>query len=129
MNEQTFITKVTEYCELDAQIKELEKQKTALKADICGYMDENRLSNQEVEGWKLVMSVSERTTVNEDKLLMTVKGWNVSDNELIKTREYVDTDRLENLVYNGAISQAQLQELDSCRTVKETVALRTYKRW
>lgn len=124
MTEKTFIENVTEYCDIDAEIKRLTKEKDRLKDSITAYMDEHDLDSQTVEDWRLVKSVSQRTTVNEDKMLSIVKGWGVDSDELVKSKEYVDTDVLEDLTYKGVISPTQLKELDTCRTVKEVVSLR-----
>lgn len=128
MTEKTFIENVTEYCDIDAEIKRLTKARDALRDSITAYMDEHDLDSQSTEDWRLVKSVSHRTTVNEDKMLSIVKGWGVDSAGLIKSKEYVDTDTLEDLTYKGVISPTQLKELEPCRTVKEVVTLRPSQR-
>jgi hypothetical protein len=46
---------------------------------------------------------------------------------LIKTREYVDYDVLEKLLYNQKITPYGLKKIEDCREVKEVVTLRITK--
>lgn len=46
----------------------------------------------------------------------------------IKTKEYVDTDELERLVYDGVIPKDVLLELDKYKTEKVSVGLKLTKR-
>ena len=126
MDEQTFISNVEAYCKMDAMCKELQKQRDALRESICTYMSDNKLNKQAVDGFSLSMSVSQKTTVDNEKLLSIVKGWGDVSKEVIRTKEYVDENLLENAVYNGEVEDDQLQELDACRTVKEVTTLRVY---
>ena len=129
MTQEDFNESVLDYCEIDEQIKSLNKQKNDLKDKICAYMDEEGIDKTVVSGYSLTRSVSHRTTVDEDKLLKVVKGWSVRNTVgLIKTKEYVDTDVLEDLTYNGHIPPSELKELDVCRQVTEVVTLRPTKR-
>ena len=60
---------------------------------------------------------------NEEKLLAKMKELNIPG--IIKTREYVDMEALENEIYNENIDAS---ELASCREIKETVALKVSKK-
>lgn len=60
---------------------------------------------------------------NEKKLLAKMKELNIPG--IIKTREYVDMEALENEIYNENINAS---ELASCREIKETVALKVSKK-
>ena len=119
---------VGDYCELDEQIKELSKQKDKLKDMICVHMDIDGIDKISTPQFTLSRSVSHRTKVDEDKMVDIVKGWYINEPCLIKTKEYVDTDVLEDLAYNGVITPNQLKELDKCRKVTEFVTLRPTKR-
>ena len=48
--------------------------------------------------------------------------------ELIKTKEYVDTDAMEEAIYNGTITQNMLLEISKAQEVKESVALTIKKK-
>lgn len=60
---------------------------------------------------------------NEEKLLAKIKELNIHG--IIKTREYVDMEALENAIYNENIDAS---ELSACREIKETVALKVSKK-
>lgn len=60
---------------------------------------------------------------NEEKLLAKIKELNIPG--IIKTREYVDMEALENAIYNENIDAS---ELSTCREVKETIALKVTKK-
>lgn len=128
MNEESFKVLVEQYCTLDVQEKELAKQKSQLRDTICAYMEENQMNKAVIDGYSLSYSVTSRTTVNQDRLVDIVKGWNCSEDGLIKTREYVDEDVLESVVYNGLVTDDQVRELDKCRSVKEVKTLRPNRR-
>lgn len=129
MTQEDFNETVFDYCEIDEQIKTLTKQKNALKDKICAYMDEGGIDKAVVQGYSLTRSVSQRTTVDEDKLVTVVKGWHIKGTDgLIKTKEYIDTDVLEDLTYKGLVTPTELKELETCRKVTEVVTLRPSKR-
>ena len=129
MTQEDFNKNVSTYCEIDEQIKSLTKQKDALKNQICAHMDEEGIDKVTVPGYSLSRSVSHRTTVDENMMLSVVKKWHVSDTEgLIKTREYVDTNVLEDLTYKGVVTPDELRQLEFCRKVSEVVSLRTTKK-
>lgn len=79
----------------------------------------------EVGDYKVTKSVSTKDSMNEDKLLETLKNCGVVT--VIKTKEYVDIDALENAIYAGEISKEVLLEIDKCRETKEVVTLRISK--
>ena len=129
MTQEDFNESVLNYCTIDEQIKALTKQKNELKDKVCAYMDEMGIDKVQVPSYTLTRSVSQRTTVDEDMLLTVVKGWHVNDTEgLIKTKEYVDTDVLEDLTYKGIVTPTELKGLEACRKVTEVVTLRPSKR-
>lgn len=129
MTQEEFLDNVFDYCEIDEQIKALTKQKNDLKDKICSYMDEEGIEQASSNGYSLTRSVSHRTTVNEDQLLSVVKGWHIKGVDgLIKTKEYVDTDVLEDLTYKGIVTPTELKGLETCRKVTEVVSLRPTKK-
>lgn len=68
---------------------------------------------------KATCTKSYREEFIEEALIQKLKDLGV--NGVIKTKEYVDMDALENAIYNGDVSAA---ELASCQTRKEVVTLR-----
>lgn len=65
------------------------------------------------------MSVQTRQSMDENKLLETIKSLNRPD--LIKTKEYVDMDLLEKAIYNEEINAS---ELNSCMITKKVTTLK-----
>lgn len=91
-------------------------------------MFELNLSERQV-GDKIVKRiVQERESLNEERLLELVKKWPQEiQAKIIKTREYVDTDCLEDAIYSGSIPSDYLIDMDMCRETKEVVTLRISK--
>lgn len=117
MTQKEFEADVLHYCRLQQELKSLKDEEEALKKRLTEYMIENNIATQEVEGFKLTRRYSERTKVDSDKLLAIVRSWGSVSDELIKTAEYVDGDKLESAVYQGKIDREKVMELDKCRTV------------
>ena len=128
MEAEEFESQVIEYCKLQETLKEAEKRSNVLKASIYEYMDMNSIGDQTVNGYKLTRRLSHRTTVDDAKLLAVVKNWGDVGARCIKTREYVDEDALESLVYNHKIGKDEHAQLDTCRTVKSVYSLYTKAR-
>lgn len=68
-------------------------------------------------------NIQKRESFNEDLLLQKLKELGV--NTAIKTKEYVDMDELENLIYNGELNAS---ELSNCRVIKEVETLKVTKK-
>ena len=83
----------------------------------------------EAGGYKATKSVQVRESMNEDKLLDVLKQYAIGydENKLIKTKEYVDMDVLESMLYKGMIDKEVLMQIDKCRETKEVVTLRISK--
>lgn len=76
-------------------------------------------------GYTAKYIVSERESMNEVRLLEMLKKHNIEG--VIKTREYIDMDALENYLYNTELSDDLAADLATCREVKEVVQLRISK--
>ena len=72
--------------------------------------------------------VTEKDTMNEELLLSRLQVVKDKYPNLIKTREYVDLDELENLVYNNLLDENTIEKVNSCITTKEVVQLRISKK-
>ena len=86
----------------------------------------NKLNRNQFEtdsGLIAKMSIQQRESFDEDKLLEKLKELNGFT--AIKTKEYVDMDELENLIYNGHLDASQLS---NCKIVKEVVTLKVSKK-
>lgn len=84
----------------------------------------------EVNGWKASVSVSNRESFNEDKLiklLTTNEKFVEVGVDIVKQKPYVDFDALEEAIYQGDIDKDMLLELDKVKESKEVVTLRISK--
>lgn len=85
----------------------------------------NELDMTEFESDDLIAKIGtqNRESFNEDKLIDKLKSLNVAG--VIKTREYVDMDALENAIYNELLDAS---ELTSCKEVKTVTTLKVSKK-
>lgn len=105
--------------------------------EIKSLMESNNLKKFESDNYKVSYSVSTRDTIDEELLLSEAKTFTIVDGidlksaqevGLIKTKEYVDMDVLESLMYKGGISEEDLMKVDKCRETKEVITLRVSKK-
>ncbi len=91
---------------------------TKVKAAIHAAKQENK--DITVGGWKCTLTVTDDTKVNEDRLLDVLKRHKIA---VIKTKEYIDFDELERLIYAGSVPQEAMLEMDACneKGTKETL--------
>lgn len=101
--------------EMDSIKKVVDKE----NAEIKTLMRESNLSEFVAGDIKATCSVSERQDFIEEALIEKLKDMKVRG--IIKKKEYVDMDALENAIYNGKVDAAALA---SCQTTKEVVTLR-----
>ena len=71
-------------------------------------------------------SVSERESLNEDKLIEVLKKHKIPG--IIKTKEYVDMNALESYLYHNEMTKSFAADLDRCKTTTEVVTLRVTKK-
>lgn len=90
--------------------------------EIKSIMLEAGLKEFVVDDIKASCSVSEREDFIEEALIAKLKKMKVPG--IVKKKEYVDMDALENAIYNGKIDAAALAD---CQTKKEVVTLRVTK--
>lgn len=88
--------------------------------EIMGQLDLNEFESDDLVA---KIGVQNRESFNEDKLIDKLKSLNVSG--VIKTKEYVDMDALENAIYNELIDAS---ELTSCKEVKTITNLKVSKK-
>lgn len=105
--------------EMDSYKKVVDKDNKEIKM----IMLESQLSEFIVGDIKATCSVSEREDFIEEALIEKLKEMKVDG--VIKMKEYIDMDALENAIYNGELNAA---ELASCKTKKEVITLRVRRR-
>lgn len=94
-------------------------------AEIKKVMKDLKLDTHEFGDYKATRSVQNRETINAELLLDIIRSHNIP---AIKTKEYVDMDVLESLIYNNEVSKEVLLEMDKARDSKEVVILRVTKK-
>ena len=107
--------------ELDSYKKLVDRDNSLIKE----LMQEADLTEKQVGGWVAKLTKSNRESFNEDKLLEIAHNNNLD--EIIKTKEYIDMDLLEDAIYNGKISEDILLEMGKAKEVKEVVTLKVSK--
>lgn len=118
---------IPEYGEYKRQSDELEKLCKEKNAAIKSIMQDYALQHYEAEGYKIVYSVQERTSINEEALLEMAHKYNAL-RPCIKKKEYIDYDALEKRIYDGDVPDFILQEIDAkAKQVKKVPTLKITK--
>jgi hypothetical protein len=104
--------------EADSYKKPLEEMNTEIKS----LMQDTGISEYESGGYKAKMSVATTDDFDEAKLIRTLMDIVDVDTykKVVKMKEYVDMEALEDAIYNGKISAANLSD---CKVSKQTVRL------
>jgi len=88
-------------------------------------MAEANLKNYNTDRYKVNYIVSERTSINEAKLISLIHSFNVPNSlGIIKTREYIDEDALESAIYNNEIPDELVDRMSECMDKKKVVSLK-----
>ena len=104
--------------EMDSYKKLVDKDNKEIKTIMLGA----ELGEFIVDDIKASVSISEREDFIEEALIAKLKEMKIRG--IVKKKEYVDMDALENAIYNGKIDAALLAD---CQTKKEVVTLRVTK--
>lgn len=119
-----FAQVVDSYCTKNGQLKILKNDVDELNAAIKETMADKGLNEYDTGNNRITVSESDRVTTDEDKLLAVVKAYGI---DAVRTREYVDTDALEDYLYKNTVSAELRAALDACMEHKKVVTLRTSK--
>lgn len=88
-------------------------------ATIKTLMVEHDINEASTDDIKVVLTKQLRQQFIEEALIKKLKELKVKN--VIKKKEYVDMDALENAIYNGEVNAA---ELTSCQSTQEVLTLR-----
>ena len=105
---------------LDMYKKSTEEYNSEIKK-LMSKLDKNEFETD--DGLVAKINIQNRESFIDDKLIEKIKELNVSG--IIKTKEYVDIDELEDAIYNGRINAS---ELTNCKTSKEVITLKVSQR-
>ena len=119
---------VSEYGEKHYEELALKKVCGEMNTEIKQIMEEDNLDAYTSGEYTVKRSVSVSESMNEEEMLKVLKAdWTARYGSMecpyIKTKEYVDMDILESVMYAGELSEETIVALDKCRITKETVKL------
>lgn len=112
--------------EADSYKKLCEEENATLKKA----MEELGVTEVDLGMTKIVRSVSNRVTLDEDKVLDILRFSNElpPNNSIIRTKEYVDMAELEKAIYAGILTSETVVKLDAAKiTSPDIVTLRVVK--
>ena len=118
---------IDEYKESKDRENALKKANNALSENIKSYMHEHDMSSADSDKYTATLTKTDKESLNEDLAIEIIKE-NLGGALLasvIKTKEYIDEDALEKLVYNGDFD---INKLAKAKIVKSTFTLRVTKK-
>lgn len=125
--EQELAFKLDQYKEYKDSESKLHKISEDLNKHIKYLMNTMGIRKFSSDKWTAIISTTQKEILNEAKAIGILKE-NLSETDfksVVKTREYIDDDALETLVYNGDFD---ITKLESCKVVgKEVTTLRVSK--
>ena len=102
------------------------KECDAQNAEIKKLMAEQDIKEAEFLGIVAKYVIQKKESFNEEALLKLLKDNGYTN--VIKTKEYVDMDALEDALYHDTIDTDTIVAMDKCKEVKEVVQLRISKK-
>ena len=118
MNSEYLEKLVDQYGRLKTEMDSYKKSVEESNAEIKVLMKDANLENFSGKQFKAKYTVVVSESFNEPKLLVKLKELGIEG--VIKTKEYVDMEELEKVIYNGEIDPKLLAD---CKDVKETPRL------
>ena len=99
-----------------------------MNTEIKQIMEKDGLTEYTSDEYTVKKSVSVSESMNEEEMLKVLKAdwakrYGSMECPYIKTKQYVDMDVLESVLYAGELPQETVVALDKCRITKETVKL------
>lgn len=118
---------IDEYKESKDKENSLKKINNELSENIKLYMHEHNMTTADTDNYTATLSRKDSESLNEDLAIEIIKE-NLGGallSSVIKTKEYIDEDALEKLVYNGDFD---INKLAKAKIVKPTFTLRVTKK-
>lgn len=119
---QSLKSDISTYYEVNNQVKSLKKSMDVLNKNIKEQLMQENLDHVEVGGYSVKITTVSSVSFDPDILLALVKE--IGRDDLIKTREYVDVDDIERLVYTGELNA---KDVAPAQILKEQVRLNVGK--
>lgn len=120
------------YGSLDFELKNIKKKADGFKERIKTIVKSLGVKTYRLEDYEITYTEAERVSFKEDKLLIRLKeivaNKDLKEFEgLIKTKEYVDMDVLENLLYHNKFDEADISSISDCQEIKIIPTLKVKK--
>lgn len=130
--EEELKTLIPTYGSLDFELKNIKKKADGFKERIKTIVKSLGVKTYRAEDYEITYTEAERVSFKEDKLLIRLKeivaNKDLKEFEgLIKTKEYVDMDVLENLLYHNKFNEAEISTISSCQEIKNIPTLKVKK--
>lgn len=119
MQEKTLTELITEYGIKNTECNALKKEVSNLNTNIKTIILNDKQENIDIDAgeWTCKLSVTASEDLNEDKVIEILKRYQIDG--VIKTKEYLDSDAFEKMIYAGQIDKEILAEINSkCKEVK-----------
>lgn len=118
---------IDEYKESKDKENTLKKVNNELNENIKSYMHAHDMTSANSEKYTATLTKTDKESLNEDLAIEIIKE-NLEGallNTVIKTKEYIDEDALEKLVFNG---QFDISKLEKAKITKTSYTLRVTRR-
>ena len=116
---------VDEYAKNKKAFDELKKLCEEQNKELKSLMKELDLADCSTKDWYVKLGQQKRESMNEDMLLDIAHKNNL---QIIKVKECIDYDSLENLLYKGEIAKDVIREINKARQVKIVTTLKVAKK-
>lgn len=118
---------IDEYKDSKNKENALKKVNSEMNENIKNYMNLNNLTSVSSDKYTATVNHTQKESLNEDLAIAIIKE-NLGGallNSVIKTREYIDEDALEKLVYNGDFD---INALAKAKMITDVYTLRVGKK-
>lgn len=107
----------------------LKKECDVQNAEIKTLMSELNCTEYTSGGYTAKYSIQHRESMNEDKLLelLSEDYQYYLDLGIIKQKDYIDSDMLEDAIYHNKIDKDTILKMDLCRETKDVPTLKISK--
>jgi len=126
MELKTLDSLIPQYAANKREKDSYEKICAAENAQIKSIMQNYVVQHYEAGGYRANYTIQQRETVNEEMLIDILKR-NGECEGIIKTKEYIDFDALENAIYHNRIPEDILTQMAEATEVKEIPTLKVTK--
>lgn len=117
MNKAQFENLINEAGKTKYEVDALNKVLTNAKNQIKAELNSNETTDAKTDEYKVKLVKQKRQTFNDDKAIELLKGTSI-ENLVVKTKLYVDSDALEDLIYQGKVDKELIAKLNDCVTTK-----------